>query len=153
MKTILHLLRAVLVGGLVLFVIGVVVAAGERPQSAAPPDAAAAPAAPDAGDAGPAVPPLRFAFQTAFAGALVALVTTLLLSLFPVGPTTKIVYGAVFGPVLPMLAWAPQTLREGRPDDVGGLLLLGILTGLLVGLLEANRVIQDRRKAREAAPL
>jgi len=154
MKTVFHLLRAALVGFLTLVTVGALQRAGELEKR----DAASARAeleAPAAGsddrlaeatrpEAGPRAAGRGGALGAMLAvgilGALVAVASTLLLMLFPVGPASKIVLGLVCAPALPLLVFAPGMLRRGQADDVGGILLIGLLVGLLAGILEANRV-------------
>lgn len=154
MKTFTHLLRAALIGFLALFTVAGLMIGAElekqgRPELAAPTNGDGAAAEP--ADAPSAQRPMGAMFGLGLLGALIAVGATLLLLLFPVGPTSKIVYGLVCGPALPMLLWAPSNLSRGKAGDVGAIVLLGMLLGLLVGILEANRVIRERREGRAAA--
>ncbi len=153
MKKLVHLLRAGLIGGLALVVVGGLIAATE--SSGPPPAADAVDGNPPSDPATTNEPPRADAphprttmFQFAFVGAIVAVLTTLILFLFPVGPVTKIVYGVILGPVFPVVLYGAAEIQRGNPDNVGGLVMIGMLVGLLVGLLEASRVLSERSAAR-----
>lgn len=161
MKKLLHLLRAGLIGGLALIVVGSVIAAGESHRSrtaATDPAAVQGQAAPDsvesAGDSAEDDAALRESrpravmMQFGLVGAIVAILTTLVLFLFPVGPVTKTIYGLVVGAAIPVFALGASEIRHGRADNLAGLVLIGMLVGLLAGLLEASRVTAQRRLER-----
>jgi uncharacterized integral membrane protein len=147
MKKLLPLLRAALIGALAMIVMGSLIVAGE--QSKAHSNAgvnggeahAAEPAASDASKPSPRAAMMMFGLL----GAIVAVLTHLLLLLFAVGPVTKVVFGLVCGPVIPVFFFAPPEIEQGHAENVGGLLMIGMLIGLLVGLLDANRVAAERR--------
>ena len=153
--TLLHLLRAGLLGGFTLLILGTVMVAAEHQKNrpSGPRLTEAAPPATSQGDtatveSGPEVIGMRrHVFQMSVLGAIVGIFTALLLMVFPVGPTTKVVFGMLCGPVLPMLLFVPATAGV---DDAGGMVLLGAAVGLLVGLLEASRVARKRRVAPQA---
>ncbi len=157
MKKLGHLLRAALLGFLALFTVAGLVIATEiekhRPASVDAPSNGANAAHADGPDAGPDAerpPPGRGVLGNMIGlglfGALVAIAQALLLLLFPVGPASKVVYGLVCGPAVPMLLWAPPMLRRGNAEDAGAIVVLGMLVGLLVGVLDANRVARARRE-------
>ncbi len=78
-------------------------------------------------------------------GALYGISAALLLLLFRVGPVLKVILGVFCGPALPILLIAPKLAREGKGQELGGLVFLCVLIGLLVGGLDASRVWQRRR--------
>ena len=162
MKRFAHTFRAALLGFMTLFVIGILIIAAdskkhrkqfyERAQERA--IAAGEPLDLVAQDA-----ELQAAFAKEQIGAVVVIglvgaffsigLLLILRYLFPVGPTSKIVIGSVCGPFLPMLVFAPNQIANGKADDLNAVLLLGMIVGALIGLLEANRVIQLRREAKD----
>lgn len=126
-----HLVLSALLGFLTLLVVGALMASSEE-----------ALAAKLGGDAR-----VQMLWTTAVGGAVAGLGTALLLLLFPVGPTSKVFFGAVCGPAVAALLFGTQTLRGDRPSDLAGLVVIALAAGLLVGTLEANRVLRERRRA------
>ena len=132
---------AALIGAVLLFIVGVLMVAENAHQSV-----------------NAEIDPERrqgvgAALVLSLLGAAIATTTGLMLLMFPVGPASKIVFGVVCGPVLPLLLFAPEHIRDGRPpNDLGGPILLGMVIGLLAGIMEANRVIAARRAETDPAP-
>ncbi len=90
--------------------------------------------------------PLVFA---AFGGVF-GIATAVLLLMFRVGPVAKVFMGAFCGPPLPVILLTHSVIEQGKAKDLGGLVFLCIVIGLLVGGLDASRVVQ-RRRAVDAA--
>lgn len=80
------------------------------------------------------------------AGVFCGLAAAVLLLLFRVGPVMKVVLGLFCGPALPVLVLAPRLVAEGKHQVLGGLVVLWAVIGLLVGALDASRVIRMRRE-------
>lgn len=160
LKGLMHLARAGLVGFMALLLVGALMVAAERKkqdEAGGPADVEAVTTDSDAAAGGGDDPTTEKkesgagqVIQMAILGAFVGMFSLLLLLLFPVGPTSKIFLGLLCGPVVPTLFTLPN--RPG-PDDLGGAILLGALVGMMVGLLEANRLITNRRRERREGAL
>ncbi len=122
MKILFHLLRSGALGAFVaLAFFGMMVSAAEHPAEAGKP------------------------FVFALYGAIFGLATAVLLLTFRVGPVAKVFVGMFCGPVLPVLLLTNQVIAEGKAKDLGGLVFLCFVIGLLVGGLDASRIWQRRK--------
>lgn len=132
----IHLARTGLLGFIALFTVGALIVAEQtqRPGLADAPEKSGVGAV----------------YALGLVGALTAIVTVAILwRLFPVGPASKIVIGIVCGPFVPLILLLPRNLHAGKAGDLAGLVVIGMLIGALSGLLEANRIVMERRRALE----
>lgn len=75
-----------------------------------------------------------------FLGAIIGLATSLLLRFFPVGPKSKVAFGVILAPVVPIVLFAHKVFADGKPADLVGITVVAAIGGFFVGLLEAARI-------------
>jgi hypothetical protein len=131
MKAPREILRAAFVGMVALVVCGGLMASETKDGSGA--TRAAADLAAEAPER------IRMIFGLGVAGAIVGAATWLLLRMVAPGPKTKVAVGPILGAFVATCTFGIGALKNGKVEDVAGVIVLAAIAGFFVALVDASR--------------
>lgn len=131
MKALREILRSAFVGCVALVVCGGLIASETKDALGA------VRTADDLASEAPAR--IQMIFGLGIAGAIVGALTWLLLRMIAPGPKTKVVVGPIVAAFVATCTFGLGALKNGKPDDVAGVIVLAAIAGFFVALVDASR--------------